>query len=512
MAASRASLAVVALVLVAGVLAGAFLLGGGGPSLHAEREVPPLDAQAPAPAVPSPPAEPEATDPARALAPGRTSPVPDFDARKSARVAGRAVLRSGGAPPRGGVTVRIVTDKRETDCPATVARLGGREEVERLGTSGDLEDRVRALGGWTWAHETRAGADGSFAIAVPPDLPRFRFQVIADFAAYSEREAWFTLADASGKAGVLLELEAAGKIVGVVSDVSGRPVGEGKSAALSTSRDWIMRRGTDRAGVGKDGRFELPGLLPGRYEVAAVAPGFAPGTRGGVEVRANEVAQADVTLKAESFLAGRVVDAGGAGVAGARIFAREAQGFGPRAVNFLGSGSARSGADGSFRIGSLGSGPHRASARADGRFPAEEQPIDVPPASGVENLRFVLEAGRAVSGRVVDATGAPIGGARVFARDDPSARAGGGPRRWSDQRGKTAEEGVFRLTGLGEGPFVVGASLEGKGQAEVRGVAADAASLEIVLRGPSGIAGIVRAEETGRPVPKFTVRSSRVDR
>ncbi|HKB17349.1 MAG TPA: carboxypeptidase-like regulatory domain-containing protein, partial [Planctomycetota bacterium] len=135
-----------------------------------------------------------------------------------------------------------------------------------------------------------------------------------------------------------------------------------------------------------------------------------------------------------------------------------------------------------------------------------------PPASGVENLRLVLEAGRAVAGRVVDATGAPIAGARVSARDDPSARPGPGPRRWSDQRGKTAEDGAFRLTGLGEGPFVVGASLEGKGEAEVKGVAADAPPVEIVLRGSSGISGVVRAEETGRPVPKFTVRSSRVDR
>jgi carboxypeptidase family protein len=518
MAASRASLAVVAVVLVAGVLAGAFLLGGGGPSLHAEREAPPVDAEAPAPVVPSPPAEPEATDPARALASGRSSPVPDFDARKSARVAGRAVLRSGGEPPRGGANVRIATDKRETDCPATVAKLGGREEVERLGTAGDLEDRVRALGGWTWAHEARTGTDGSFAIAVPPDLPRFRFQVIADFAAYAERDAWFTLDGASGKAGVLLELEAAGKIVGVVTDPTGRPVGEGKSAASPTSRDWMMRRrmdradvGMDRADVGKDGRFELPGLLPGRYEVAAVAPGFAPGSRGGVEVRANEAAGADVTLKVESFLAGRVVDAEGAGVPVARISAREAQGFGPRAVYLLGTGSARSSADGSFRIGSLGPGPHRVSARADGRFPAEDQQIDLPPASGVENLRFVLEAGRAVAGRVVDAAGVPIACARVFARDEPNPRPGPGLPRWSDQSGKTAEDGAFRLTGLGEGPFVVGASLEGKGQAEVRGVAADAPPLEIVLRGPSGISGVVRAEETGRPVPRFTVRSSRVE-
>ncbi|MCI0585771.1 MAG: carboxypeptidase regulatory-like domain-containing protein [Planctomycetes bacterium] len=509
MAASRASLAVVAVVLVAGALAGAFLLGGGGPSLHAEREAPPVDAKAPAPVVPSPPAEPEATDPARGIPSGRTSPVPDFEARRSARVAGRAVLR-GGEPPRGGATVRIVTDKREIDCPATVARLGGREEMERLGTSGELEERARALGGWTWAHEARAGADGCFAIAVPPDLPRFRFQVVSDFAAYAEREAWFTLDGASGKAGVLLELEAAGKVVGVVSDPAGRPVGEGKSAASPTSRDWTMRRRTDRADVGKDGRFELPGLLPGRYEVAAVAPGFAPGTRGGVEVRANEVAGADVTLKVESFLAGRVVDAEGAGVPAARISAREAQGFGLRAVNLLGSGSARSGADGSFRIGSLGPGPHQVSARAEGKFPAEEQRLEVPPASGVESLRFVLEAGRAVSGRVVDATGAPIVGARVSARDEPNPRPG--PRRWSHQMGKTAEDGAFRLTGLGDGPFVVEASLEGKGQAEVTGVATDAPPLEIVLRGPSGIAGVVRAEETGRPVPKFTVRSSRVER
>ncbi|HKB15344.1 MAG TPA: carboxypeptidase-like regulatory domain-containing protein, partial [Planctomycetota bacterium] len=59
-------------------------------------------------------------------------------------------------------------------------------------------------------------------------------------------------------------------------------------------------------------------------------------------------------------------------------------------------------------------------------------------------------------------------------------------------------------------PLLVEAQADGLGKAEVRDVDAGAEGIEIVLPGPTGVAGVVREADTGKPVDRFTIDGQRV--
>ncbi|MGH7150243.1 MAG: carboxypeptidase regulatory-like domain-containing protein, partial [Planctomycetota bacterium] len=228
-------------------------------------------------------------------------------------------------------------------------------------------------------------------------------------------------------------------------------------------------------------------------------------------MRAGETTKLDFRLPPECFIAGRVVDEAGAGVGGARLNAFQEGNRSPNALGFTGYGSARSAADGAFRIGSLLPGRHRFLVERQGMLTPELESVDVPEMGGVSDLRIVLEKGRSVAGRVLDAQRNPVPGAFVSAREDPSPA--GAKRRGgsiSHQSGKAAADGSFRFTGLAEGPLLLEAQAEGRGKAEVRDVEAGSEGVEIVLLGAAGVAGVVREADTGKPVPRFTIGGQRL--
>ncbi|HKB16987.1 MAG TPA: carboxypeptidase-like regulatory domain-containing protein, partial [Planctomycetota bacterium] len=112
-----------------------------------------------------------------------------------------------------------------------------------------------------------------------------------------------------------------------------------------------------------------------------------------------------------------------------------------------------------------------------------------------------------LAGRVVDVLGRPIEGARIrIAAMD----AGEGTEGEERKSRLTGPDGAFRLEGLGEGPYLLVASADGRRSKVLRDVRPDVDHLEIELHVQRVIAGTVRDADTGDPVVRFRVEATGV--
>ncbi|HKB16220.1 MAG TPA: carboxypeptidase-like regulatory domain-containing protein, partial [Planctomycetota bacterium] len=390
--------------------------------------------------------------------------------------------------------------QEDVDFPETIDLLGGRTAVARmrLHDRDGLEARVRASGGWRPAHRAEATPDGTFEIAVPTDLPSFGFQVEAEFAHFTQGGDRHEIDGPEAKAGFVLELEPAGKVEGSIAGPSGAVGGE-RVALIHPKR-------TLRAQADSSGRFSIPGVPPGRYRAAALAEACAPELREDLDVRSGITTRVDFRLHRESSVLGRLVGPSGEGIVGARVGAWPDD---PDTADALGGNSygvSTSGNEGRFRIGSLLPGPHSIYASADGWLRSPPNKVEVPAGGSVEGVVLTLATGHFVAGRVTDTWERPVADARVTAETDPGALEGRGssePPVYTRQTCATLADGLFRLTGLGEGPYLVRAEAVGQEKVERRNVEPGTEGLELVIGATTGLAGIVRAAAGGEPVREF---------
>ncbi len=103
----------------------------------------------------------------------------------------------------------------------------------------------------------------------------------------------------------------------------------------------------------------------------------------------------------------------------------------------------------------------------------------------VTNVRLAIKHDEtSIRGRVVDAARAPVADARVSIA---------GANEWAEpHRTRTASDGSFELDGLADGTYDLKARLADGSQAEARGIAAGATSVEIKLVAPGTINGILK--------------------
>ncbi|MCI0586809.1 MAG: carboxypeptidase-like regulatory domain-containing protein [Planctomycetes bacterium] len=439
----------------------------------------------------------ETTAPVRVAA-GEEAPVPAFAKGWTARVRGRAVLDGGGRLPAD-TFVSLLTGANEIDHAETVALLGGLAGVNDLLTRGKLTASLEEVGGWKRSMRARVDGDGAFEIAVPPDLPRFQFDVESDFAAYPGRASWFTLA--SVEKGALLDLVPGGKVEGTLLGPEGLSF-EGSQVTLARSAD-----GRPAVGGRCDaaGRVEIRGVPPDSYAAVVAVPGVGLRRREGIEVLAGEIARFEFRVDAEPWIRGVVVDAAGKGIddAGIRILLER-----PDGTHDAGKArSTRTGPDGTFLAGALEPGRYSVFVDpAEGRLGTALPGVEVGPGANAEMVRIVLPSGRFLAGRVIDASGRPVAGAILEVRPDHSApiRPGGFIRA----TGESGSDGTFRLEGLGEGILAVEASRSGLSGVVVRGVEGDRDDLVVTLPPPTGIAGRILEEGGTAPVRRFTLNTS----
>jgi len=153
----------------------------------------------------------------------------------------------------------------------------------------------------------------------------------------------------------------------------------------------------------REGRFEFDGIAPGRYELTA-----SPGAEQVLYVAAGEVAEAELLLRRQPVVTGRVTDANGP-VKGAEVSVWEDMPWG--GWNLDGESSVTTDEFGEYRLEMWVPGTVQIAARHQG---AITPPLELTVDWGMTATADLAFARGRVSGRVTDqATGEPIETARV---------------------------------------------------------------------------------------------------
>lgn len=245
------------------------------------------------------------------------------------------------------------------------------------------------------------------------------------------------------------------RVEGRVVDRAGRAVAgarvvAAKPLAFNLEDGQLQEPPRAEAATDGDGRFSFP-VEPGSWLLTVRAAGFAPLARPEVPVPAGETHDlGELALSAGALLAGRVVDAVGAPVPGARLIDASSAGpvFGGEAL----LGRAReplavTAADGTFRVEELACGRWKVRVESD-RHPSQVFEGDAQvPGVLVSGLEFRLPAAAEISGRV---TGIPADRAgRLAVRARPASQSGLFDVSGRGARtGECAADGTFRIEGL----------------------------------------------------------------
>lgn len=261
-----------------------------------------------------------------------------------------------------------------------------------------------------------------------------------------------------------------------VVDVDGAPVAGARVAGIATAlpAEVGWRRAAGSGLTGPDGTLRLSRAAGDRLTVRAFRDGFGespaiglgPGEEAPLLRLCAVPAREAATATTAAPLAGRVVAAGsGEPVPGAVVWPVEAPWL-----------AVRSGADGRFRLATVGDGEMAIAAAAPG-FLDERRQLAPRPAGALPPI--ALRRAASAAGRVREPAGAPVPGAEVEVRLDGAA----GP---TVLRALSGPDGAFRLRLAPDRPHRLSVHKEGYGPAEVALVAAPPGPLrdrlEVVLR------------------------------
>lgn len=230
---------------------------------------------------------------------------------------------------------------------------------------------------------------------------------------------------------LVLHLRPAGAVTVTVVDGKQRPV----VSAVVELRGLDLQAAT----TGADGVARFTTVVPGPYDVMARAPGYAP-SFGFKPVPAGEVALT-VVLKPGAPVSGRVVDASGLAVAGARVVYAGASDWGVRPDDRL--DGVMSAADGSWKFAAIGAGSYRFVARHPSHAPGSSALISLDGVSGKDGVLVTMPVGATVRGKVVDGNQQPVASAQVRIGDAGRNMVGEPPRQVF-----SADDGTFVVEGL----------------------------------------------------------------
>jgi len=267
----------------------------------------------------------------------------------------------------------------------------------------------------------------------------------------------------------------------------------------------------------REGRYAiaLSAINPGAYRVHAVAEGFSPDSESWSWTA--ESSRVDFRLTGGETIAGVVVDPDGNPVPGAYVTAttedRGRGGRGGRGGPFGGGGSrlideTKADSDGRFVL-NVYAGSFRVDANADPFAEGSVRRVS----SGTE-IEVELEPGRSITGRVVDASGAPLSGVALSMYDGgswggrftPSAvmrRLMGAP----EQTATSDSDGRFQFLRVEEGDFTLLAERASYVTTQKRGdLDGEDLTVEMTIEMARGrvLAGRVEGPD-GSPIPKALI-------
>ncbi len=313
------------------------------------------------------------------------------------------------------------------------------------------------------------------------------------------------------QAGIVLRLEAAPAAHGVVVQRSDPSIAvEGATVlARSGAGIWVSKP------TGPSGRFVLPALAPGEYQVSVEAPAHVPNHLAAtLRVADGDVEGLVLEVDAGATISGQVVEGGADTSVRVEV---DLEGVPPaQGMPLIGNAfaSTRCDVDGRFQLGPVTAGELTLVAedptRGTGRTEATVTLDDDPP------VVIVLSAATGLEGHVFDA-GEPREGLTIAAvRLDRPASVVPPPARVSASQASvfTEVDGSFRHAGLEPGTYhiqVLDASsvLAVEGEPPVVEVPAGAwASVAIDLADRSGVLTGQVVDADGSPVPDAVVRAS----
>ena len=314
-----------------------------------------------------------------------------------------------------------------------------------------------------------------------------------------------------GPAGVAARettISGAGWVRGQVVDTDGAAVGEGRLVLWCLGTDGSVARIENGViELDEEGRFSGPAchgqLVCPELRHPALVPAEPWSQRPGTEA----------TLEARPLprLWGRVVDPGGAPVAGAAVgFSEAPDEDDPTAVLPVVASQTSSDADGEFSVARVERPPcdpcqTARQACLEDPLPVAERVLVTVRAPGWAPGSQVVELGgtdadapvdvvlrpatAAISGTLVDAEGQALPRARVLARSEA---------RPHEQHRAEASDGTFAFEGLAEGPYAVRAIQDGRELVRVEGVEPGAS---VALELPAALRDVELelVDEAGRP-------------
>lgn len=275
------------------------------------------------------------------------------------------------------------------------------------------------------------------------------------------RSASYTLA-AGELRRVSLDAAIGASIAGRVVDPAGSPLAgaEIRVTTTHTSNGGERTSWSPPVTTATDGRFLVQGLEPGTHVVHATLLDFRDATLplgpiGDAETRAD----VELVLDEGGTISGRVVWPDGSGAAQAEVDVGNSV---ERDLRFQEAPTWKTDDEGRFELKGLGAGPFTVRASHDGQatsadaHPWTAQVKDV--AVGTHGLVLTLDAGHAITGRVVDQDGAPQQSFRVTVQPAGSDKRDG--VRTQEFTTGEADAGRFVLRGLTEGAWNVSASTD----------------------------------------------------
>lgn len=373
----------------------------------------------------------------------------------------------------------VVDDKNRPLAGATVrlwAEAGG-------GPGG----RFRA-GRDTAEQEVQAGPDGRFTLV---DLtPAAPVQLAAEHPGFLAGERQRIAAP--GENEVRLVLAAAALLSGRVVDEDGDPVSALVTVKSTAARPLNQFRDPLTYGVSDElGRFTFEALEPGRVEVAAQAERFLPSEPKGVElVAGRETEGVEIVVRPGAAIEGQVLAPGGRPVEGARVSLERKEEMNP----FTSPGfndMAFTDGDGRFSLAGVAPGAQTLVATHD-RYLRGVRDVEAR-AGSTAHVEIRLGDGLSVSGRVVDASGAPLEGAGVSLTSRTESK---NIEVWSEG------DGSFRFTGLAPGEVSLFARKDGFTDARLGNLRLDGPLDGVELRLSRG--GTIVGRITGLTYPELT--------